>query len=83
MIQNIYNEMHTRLASSQNEDSAVSDVGLMEALLHADYRKATWLGMFLAFSNMLTGINVVNVYALTIFQNIQKQTGNTQGLTPV
>ena len=52
--------------SSENGD--VKDVvGLTDALLHADYRKATWIAIFLAFSNVLTGINVVNVYALTIF----------------
>ena len=82
MIESMYNEMQAKLGPSEDGDGAKKDVGLTDALLEADYRKATWFGMFLALSINLSGINVVNVYALTIFENIQKQTGDTKSLTP-
>lgn len=64
------------------DDSSDSNVGLVESLISPDYRKATFLALFIACSNALSGINYVNIYCITIFESIQKQTGNYEGLTP-
>jgi len=66
----------------KDEEGDDRNVGLKEAFFGRDYWRATWFGMFLACANISTGINVVNIYTLTIFQTIQKNSGSKDGLTP-
>ena len=76
-LDSVYNQMHEKLTNKTDNDK--QNVGLTEALTGTNYWRATWIGMFLACANISTGINAVNVYTLTIFETIQKNSGNLDG----
>ena len=68
----IYKDMRFKELENQKEKENEAVVGVKDALFHPDYRGATWMGMWLAVTNQMSGINVLNVYAPTIFKNIKK-----------
>jgi hypothetical protein len=41
------------------------------------------MGIWFGFANQMTGINVINVYADTIFEEIRKYNEVTNGLTSI
>ena len=56
--------------------------GYIRALTDPDLRMATYICMALAFTNQLTGINAINIYSTTIYQNIQDESGGDGGISP-
>ena len=48
----------------------IETIGIIDVLVKPRYRNATWMGIFLAVTNIFTGINVINVYTQTVFENI-------------
>ena len=46
------------------------------------YRGCTFVLVLLTFLNQVTGINSINIYSLTIFENIQKDSPDGGGITP-
>ena len=56
--------------------------GYIRALTDPKYRMATYICMILAFANQLTGINAINIYSTTIYQNIQDESGGDGGISP-
>ena len=56
--------------------------GYYRALTDPDYRMATFICMALAITNQLTGINAINIYSTTIYQNIQDESGGDGGISP-
>lgn len=43
---------------------------MMDALFSPDYRRATWVCVFIAVANQMSGINILNIYAETIFEDV-------------
>jgi len=54
----------------ENSTSDASTVTLKDALLHPQYRKATWICFILGVFNMQTGIEAINVYFTLLAQTM-------------
>ena len=61
----VYNEIYTSIHSKK-----VETIQLGKALCHKDYSTASWLCVYLAFAQQMSGINIINIYAKTIFMDI-------------
>lgn len=46
-----------------------------QALCDSDYRGATWVVLFIAVANQMSGINILNIYAETIFIDVSNSGG--------
>jgi len=57
-------------------------VSLAEGLTDPDYRKASWLCVYLAIGNQMSGINIVNIYAFFIFNKIMTDSGAEMPMSP-
>ena len=55
---------------SKTKGGSEKKVGLGSGLFDRDFRKASWVCIFLAISNQMSGINIINIYAYTIFKTI-------------
>lgn len=56
--------------------------GYIKALTDPKYRGATIICMILAVTNQMTGVNAINIYSTTIYQNIQDESGGDGGISP-
>lgn len=63
------------------EGGSKEEVGYIRALSDPRYRMATSICIILAISVQLTGINAINIYSTTIYENILKSSGGS-GITP-
>jgi len=48
---------------------------MKDALFNKDYRNATWVCVFIAIANQMSGINILNIYAQTIFEDVANAGG--------
>jgi len=79
----IYEDMRYKELEDQKSKEGEAIVGATQALFHRDYRGATWMGVWLAVCLNMSGINIINVYAPTIFTEIKDKTQTTGGLSPI
>ena len=60
-----------RFELNDTQENVLGEVpGTSAVLCDAKYRRATWLCVIMAVFNQLDGINVMNFYSNTIFENI-------------
>ena len=64
-------------AVKNGEGGSSVNPGYYRALTDPEFRKATLCCIILAISNQMTGINSINIYATTIYQNLSG--GSTEG----
>ena len=53
-----------------NKPGCEIKIGVYETLFGEDYKKSTWICIFIAIANMMSGINILNIYAISIFDDI-------------
>lgn len=58
------------------------EIGYVKALTDPKYRWATAICIILALANQITGINAINIYATTIYQNLQEESESGGGISP-
>jgi predicted MFS family arabinose efflux permease len=54
---------------------------MKDALFAPDYRRATWICVFIAIANQMSGINILNIYSKTIFEDV-KDAGGAASFSP-
>ena len=70
-IEKVLVELQTQLTTPSDSESP----GMAQALCDKEYRVATWVVLFIALANQMSGINILNIYAETIFIDVKNQGG--------
>lgn len=66
----IYNDFRKRGGFDQEANEESDTVGIIDALCHQDFRRATWLVIFIVIAIQMAGVNIINIYTTTIFKAI-------------
>lgn len=62
----VYSDIKVRM-SQKNEEGKIT---LKRCMTDSDYRKATWMCVFIAVANQMSGVNIINIYTQSIFDQI-------------
>ena len=73
----IYNDFRKRGGFDQKDSEELENVGIIDSLCHQDYRRASWLVIFIVIAIQMAGVNIINIYTTTIFEAIKKQGGSS------
>jgi len=79
----IYNDFRTRGGFDDKKDNEETEsAGFIASLCHQNYRKASWLVIYIVIGAQMAGVNIINIYTGTIFIAIDKNSkGGGGGLT--
>lgn len=66
MRQQVFNQLHTEIKVLKGSVK----LSVAKVMFDPEYRKATWVCLFVAAANGLAAVNVLNVFVVTILQNI-------------
>jgi len=79
----IYNDFRTRGGFDDKKDNEETEsAGFIASLCHQNYRKASWLVIYIVIGAQMAGVNIINIYTSTIFEAIDKNSkGSDGGLT--
>lgn len=67
----IYNDFRKRGGYDVQDSKEGESVGILDALCHEDYRRASWLVIFIVVAIQMAGVNIINIYTTTIFEAIK------------
>jgi len=73
----IYNDFRKRGGFEQKDNEEVENVGIIDAFCHQDYRRGSWLVIFIVIAIQMNGVNLINIYTTTIFEAIKKEGGSS------
>jgi len=77
--QEIYEDL--RVKAGKLEDEVKETVSIWKSFSHEDFRKASWIVIYIMVAFNLSGIPVINIYTNVIFEKIKKA-GGISALSP-